>query len=281
MEFINGFKCYDPALIGDEKYFPEFGFEATENAHQTSFWYRSRNRLFKSLVELLEETSKEGKITRHFLEIGCGSGAVLNYLANFFKHFGFVGLEGHLSGLTRARATAPSNVELVQGNALSIPFEAEFDYVGLFDVIEHVDDDIVALRNASKAMKDGGYLIVSVPQYEFLWSVADENSGHKRRYSRKHLIDKMKSAGLRPFLVTSFFATVFPLMFTSRVYMKIKSGIFGPKQGLAVELSVPKWLDYILEKLTRIDEFFIRQGFFLPFGGTLIVVAKKDIKLVE
>ena len=75
----------------------------------------------------------------------------------------------------------------MQLDARELPYEAAFDAVGAFDVIEHITEDERVLASMHRALKPGGVLIVTVPQHKWLWSWTDEQARHKRRYGRREL----------------------------------------------------------------------------------------------
>ena len=176
-----------------------------------SFWVWSRTRLLRREILQLTAPLERAKV----LEIGCGTGVFLQSLADE-PNLELLGSEIYLRGLKSARARN-SSVEYVQLDASDIPFEAEFDVVGAFDVIEHIDDDISVLRGICQALKPGGHALITVPQHQFLWSSLDELVHHKRRYGRKELMDKARQAGLEVRFVSSFLFMLFPLMLLSRL----------------------------------------------------------------
>ena len=142
------------------------------------------------------------------LEVGCGTGFVLQQLAAE-NRYELTGLESHIAGLRYARARLPS-VEFVQADARDLPYESEFDAVGAFDVIEHVGEDEAVLASIRRALKVGGIVIVTVPQHKWLWSGTDEQAMHKRRYTRRELMTKLETAGLRSCDCTSFVTVLLP-----------------------------------------------------------------------
>ena len=79
-------------------------------------------------------------------------------------------------------------------DARRIPYEAEFDVIGAFDVIEHIYEDAAVLQQMHRAVRPGGGIIVTVPQHRFLWSKQDEFSCHFRRYTRGELMSKVSCA---------------------------------------------------------------------------------------
>jgi hypothetical protein len=124
-------------------------------------------------------------------------------------------------------------------------------------------------------LKKDGVLIMSVPQHMFLWSKLDEIVKHKRRYSRRELVAKLKANDFDITFATSFLFTLFPLMLLSRLFDR--GGDQSPSDERALEKRVKfsGVLNTIFDFLMRIDEGLIRLGASLPFGGTLVVVARK------
>src|SRR4029077_3610296 len=138
-----------------------------------------------------------------FLEVGCGTGFVLTGVRRQFPSVQVAGTDIFTEGLAFARQRLPC-VELFQMDARRIPFEAEFDVIGAFDVLEHIEEDEQALGELFRCCRPGGGIVITVPQHRFLWSAADEYAYHKRRYSRRELISKVRMAGFEILRVTSF-----------------------------------------------------------------------------
>ena len=167
-------------------------------------------------------TLAHGRPTR-LLEIGCGTGTLLRSLGGT-AGLELVGSEAYLRGLRSAIRNAVG-VDFIQVDALRIPFLSEFDIVGAFDVIEHVDDDEAVLRGIFRALRPGGHLLLTVPQHRFLWSRLDELVHHKRRYGRRDLVDKTRSAGFEIGYVTSFVFALFPLLLASRLLDRVPRSV--------------------------------------------------------
>ena len=172
---LEGFRAFAPGLARkNEGFGPEY-FEHLARLESGHFWFEHRNRVILWGVRRFLPQAKS------FLEIGCGTGFVLSAIRANDPRSRLAGGEIHVGGLTFARRRLPG-VELFQIDATSIPFESEFDAIGAFDVIEHIEQDVMALKEAHRALVPGGILFLSVPQHPFLWSAVDEHSFHKRRY---------------------------------------------------------------------------------------------------
>jgi SAM-dependent methyltransferase len=229
-----------------------------------SFWFRTRN------VLLLQTLDAHFPAARSLLEVGCGNGYVLAAIAGLHPQMMLAGSDLSAAGLLRARERIPGAM-LVRADARELPFEAEFDVVGAFDVIEHVADDGEVLAAMRRAVRPGGGILLSVPQHRWLWSEADRYSGHERRYTRGDLAAKLARAGLRLRRMTSFVTLLLPAMVLSRSWDALARRRFDPSRELAVD----RRLDRVLEAVMRVEVAAIGRGIGLPFGGSLLAVAER------
>lgn len=242
--------------------FPEESFAVLAAAEANHWWFRTRNR-----VLLWALRSHVGRFSS-FLEIGCGTGFVLEGIRSAYPNADIHGSEFFEEGLLFARERIPSatfaQIDATQMNDIEC-----YDVIGAFDVIEHIEQDQLVLNNLSKAIKKGGSLIVSVPQHRWLWSEVDEYACHVRRYTRSELIEKIQSAGLRVEYTTSFVSFLVPLMWLSR--LRARAGDYDPM----AEFRIPNWLNYSLEQIMKLELSILKLGIPMPFGGSLLLVAKK------
>jgi SAM-dependent methyltransferase len=266
---IDGIKCYSPDVANSYHDYPDGGFDVTDKLEAESFWVRSRNRLIKSIIN---KYSMRPNKTR-FLDIGCGTGAVIQAVIGN-SDLVITGSEIYLKGLFYAKNKLP-DAEFVQFDVTQGILPEKFDMVGAFDVIEHIEDDIASISNVYEMLYDGGFFIVTVPQYMFLWSRLDEIVKHKRRYTRKELLIKLQRQGFVISYCSSFLFTLFPLMLVSRMIDFNKKEKESSEVEFENKVSFPKTLNWIFDKIMRFDETLISLGMSLPFGGSLLVVAKK------
>ncbi len=264
---IDGIKCYHPEVAADFGSYPESGFGVTEEVEETSFWVRSRTRLLRR--EVLRAVSARPRA--RFLEIGCGTGTLLHSLASD-SSLELLGSEIYLRGL-RSAAAKESSIEFIQLDATAMPFESEFDVIGAFDVIEHINDDETVLLRIRHALKSGGHLILTVPQHPFLWSRLDEFVDHRRRYSRRELVRKIEAAGLAVEYVTSFMFTLFPLMLVSRLFDRRSGKLTAADFDRRVRFS--PFVNRLFYKIVALDDAMISRRWSLPWGGTLFAIAIK------
>lgn len=235
--------------------------QALEAGH---FWFRSRNRLLQWAF------GRYFAGATSFLEIGCGTGFVLSGLREKFPALRLAGSEIYASGLRFAVKRLPG-VNLFQIDARRLPFELEFDVIGAFDVLEHIQEDELVLAGLSRAIRPGGGLMLTVPQHWFLWSSVDEYACHKRRYTRTELVGKVRRAGFDVMKVTSFVSLLLPILLLSRWKRNRPGGSFDP----LAEFKIGPHTNRILEAILGFERALITAGISFPAGGSLLLVARK------
>ena len=232
---------------------------AIESGH---WWFRSRNHI---IIWALRRFVPE---FRDFLEVGCGTGFVLQGVSGAFPTVQLKGTEYFDEGLVHARERIPQ-AEFIQLDARLMTDTMSHDVIGAFDVIEHIEGDELVLNNLANALRSGGSLLLTVPQHRWLWSSVDEQACHVRRYSRKELMNKVSKTGLKVKYVSSFVSFLVPLMWLSRLRAKAQS-------DASSEFHIPNWLNQLLEGVMSIEIWLMRRGITFPIGGSLILVAKKS-----
>jgi trans-aconitate methyltransferase len=205
------------------------------------------------------------------LEVGCGTGYVLEGISKAFPTAEIHGAEYYEEGLGFARARVPT-ARFSQLDVTKMTESNRYDAIGAFDVIEHIEEDQKALINLARALTPNGKLIISVPQHQWLWSSTDEAACHVRRYSSKDLEKKLLQAGLKLDYKSSFVSLLTPLMYISR--QRSKTLETDPMS----ELKLPKLLNSSLEIIMMVELFLMKLGIKFPVGGSLFVVASKAKK---
>ena len=228
-----------------------------------SFWFRGRSDLIEWALR------RYFPRTRDFLEIGCGTGYVLDRLHRSFPDLSLSGTELFAEGLQYARARVGDAAELSQLDATQPRFHEEFDAVGAFDVIEHIQNDAAVLANVRAALRPGGGLLLTVPQHEWLWSETDVAAHHVRRYTRSGLRDSLAGAGFEILRITSFMTLLLPAMWLAR--RRRGDGM----QEVEAELDLPAPVNAIGRMALGLDSALIRAGINLPFGGSLLAIARR------
>jgi len=162
----------------------------------------------------------------------------------------------------------------MQMDARQIPYTDEFDVIGAFDVLEHIEDDSRVLAEVHRALTPGGLLMLTVPQHPWLWSAVDDYACHVRRYTAQLLHTRIRAAGFEILRSTSFVFSLLPLMFASRMLKKTSMKEDARVDAVA-ELRISPTLNGLFEKMIGMDIALIQRNIDLPVGGSRFVVAKR------
>jgi len=268
-KIISGIKCYSPGVAESYDDYPDEGFDVTDQLESESFWVRSRNRLIKNIINQYSRGRGETK----FLDIGCGTGEVIRTIGTN-PNLKITGSEIYLNGLLYAKKKLP-DAEFIQYDVTQGRLPEDFDIIGAFDVIEHIENDRSAIANIYEMLRDGGYFVVTVPQYMFLWSRLDEIVRHKRRYSRTEILAKLRQQGFVVEYCSSFLFVLFPMMVISRIFDRNKKESESTEVEFKNRVSFPRMLNRFFDNAMRIDEALIDLKISLPYGGSLLVIAKR------
>jgi SAM-dependent methyltransferase len=231
----------------------------TLRAEESHWWYRGRRRIVTDTVATLARNEPR------ILDAGCGSGRNMVELA----HFGSVtGTDVSERALELARERAVGAAELARLEQL--PFaDGSFDLITCLDVIEHIPDDVGALRELRRVIANDGQLIVTVPAYPWLWGRHDVANHHQRRYTGKTLVAAGTSADWQLERLTHFNALLLPAAAGYRLLER-----FLPDRGDAPsELDrTPTWANRMLESVLRFEAGLLRRGWRIPFGLSLLAI---------
>ena len=263
----SGFQALAPDLAAASEGFDTALFAELAALEARSFWFRARNRL---IVWALRRYFPG---FTGFLEIGCGTGYVLQGVAAAFPAATLCATEAQTEGLCHAAERVP-RATFLQMDARHMPFDREFDVIGAFDVIEHIAEDEAVLGEMHRATLPGGGVLLTVPQHPFLWSEYDVRAHHVRRYTAAELRHKLVRAGFEIVRMTSFVSLLLPLMMLSRRSRHSTHGPAADYDPLA-ELRTGSFANALLERMLGVERMLICGGLSLPCGGSLLVAARR------
>jgi SAM-dependent methyltransferase len=226
------------------------------------WWYRGRRRVIRAELERLELPPNA-----RILDAGCGSGRTLEELV----HYGQVsGLELNPDAAQVARDRGCGEVHV--GRLEELPWEADsFDLITCLDVIEHTPDDRATLRELRRVSRPDGWLLVTVPAYQALWSYHDEANHHYRRYGRGTLGAAASEAGWRLERMT-YFNT---LLLAPAATVRLTQRRLRPNNNQSSDLRLgPRWLNRVLERPLQIEASWLARGRTLPAGLSLLAVLR-------
>jgi SAM-dependent methyltransferase len=243
-------------------------FDSLVDAEDNHFWFAVRNRVIASVLRRLVRNKQPGY---HVLEIGCGAGNVLRVLESTCVGGQVMGVELFEEGARRARTRVDCPV--VTGDIDAMSFEHRFDLIGMFDVLEHIEDDVATLRHVTELLAPGGRVLVTVPADPRLWSSFDVASHHHRRYTKESLVRSFRAAGFELEYLTPFMVLLHPLMRLRRSTPEA-----GGVDGSAVvdaEFRINRYVNVIAHALMLPESWWVRRGWRLPVGTSLLAVARR------
>lgn len=243
--------------------------EIEEDKH---WWFAGRTWSLLNMIDRLVEPDGSKRV----LDIGCGAGNMFHHLARYGP---VVGVDNNPKPLVVARERG-YNVR--EGVAEDLPLDDEaFDLVALLDTVEHCDDDIAVLRECYRVCAPGGYLVVTVPAFMWLWSHNDVLNDHKLRYTAKELREKLIRIGFRVRRMTYNNFFVFPMaagLILLRRGASQEPELASPHfddESYQVEMEpAPPLLNTILSGVTWTESQVLR-WLNLPVGTSIICIAQK------
>ena len=189
------------------------------------------------------------------------------------KEFGSVlGVDLSESALSYCRKRGIEQLLRASADDLKTVPADKYDVVTALDIIEHIEDDSKALLEFNRVCKSGGYVLITVPAYNFLWSNHDIALSHRRRYNRKELEEKVSKAGFKTVKTTYFITFLLPVIFIFRIFQKMFQKNKIPDTAYIMP---PVFLNVIFIMILRIEANLIR-FLNLPAGVSLICIAEKE-----
>jgi ubiquinone/menaquinone biosynthesis C-methylase UbiE len=220
-----------------------------------TFWFKAK----KDFIDII--LSKNIKKNSKILNIGCGTGDDLRIIS---KYGTLYLLDSDKKALDLIKE---KSYKKIVGDACHLKFPSNFfDVIVIFDVLEHIVDDRIAVKEMYRVLKEKGLLIFTVPAFQCLFSSHDVALEHKRRYNKKRLNVLFKEFKIKEIGYWNF-STFFPLA----VLRILKKGS-KPKVDA---MSMPKLLDLFLYKIMSLENKLIKSGIKMPFGLTIYGICNK------
>jgi SAM-dependent methyltransferase len=231
---------------------------AEEGRH---WWFRGRRRILDSVIRRVDLPANA-----RILELGSGTGGNLAMLAQFGR---VTAVE--MNETARAISKARGIIQDIRAGCLpdEAPLGGEmFDLIGLFDVLEHIEEDDAALGVIRRHLAPGGSFIVMVPAYAWMWSAHDEAAHHKRRYAKAQLQAKLRAAG---FVITrlSYLNT---LLFPLAVVVRLASRLLNQSKASG-NTTPPFIVNEVFARVFGVESRLLAWAD-LPFGLSLLAIAR-------
>lgn len=241
-------------------HYPDEGNDLCFRLEDSSFWFQHRNDCILAAVRLCPPSGM-------VLDVGGGNG----FVSLALQHSGceVALLEPGEVGIANARQRGVHT--LICATLEDAGFRpASIPAVGLFDVLEHIDDDRRFLSETRQLLVPGGRLYLTTPAYRRLWSQEDEAAGHRRRYTLARLRSLLSEAGFRTdFASYFFFPLPLPILLARTLRRNAKSRPDDHRlpRGLAGR---------ILQRMLAAELRRLQKGRPIPFGSSCLVVAARS-----
>jgi SAM-dependent methyltransferase len=237
-------------------------YQRLDELEQDHWWFVARRDIISKMISRFAPANPKRKL----LEAGCGTGGNLRMLA------GFGALEAfELDEEARKIAKSKLAINIKPGMLPDgIPYEpGQFDIVGAFDVLEHVEHDVESMKMLGEQLTSDGKLFITVPAMPWLWSKHDVTHHHFRRYTKASLDAALRKAGLEPVRVGYFNTLLFPLIAGLRLARKA----LGVKETADDAMPSP-FANRLLTSIFALERFAVGK-IAAPFGVSLYAVARK------
>ncbi|NCU31791.1 MAG: class I SAM-dependent methyltransferase [Candidatus Moranbacteria bacterium] len=249
--------------------FPEDSYNQCFEVEDKSFWFKHRNDCIVSVVKHFHSGT-------FILDIGGGNGFVSYALQQ--KGIKTYMMEPGQDGIMNAKKRGVKN--LIMSTLETAGFRhSTIPSIGIFDVLEHIEDDRGFLQNIKNHLTPGGKLFITVPAFQALWSENDEYAGHMRRYSVPQLEELLVKTGFEINYSSYFFSVMLPFIFLCRK----RAGIAGGKKKIKKvseaaknSLRMPFLLSPFFNCIWKLELFMVKRKMKIPAGSSIIIVAERS-----
>jgi 2-polyprenyl-3-methyl-5-hydroxy-6-metoxy-1,4-benzoquinol methylase len=248
--------------------YPDKGNDHCMQIEEDSFWFKHRN-------DIISVSVKKHSSDKVFFDIGGGNGFVAKRLqddliSTVLVEPGKLGaINSHKRGIKNILCSTLEDAGFLDNSV---------DTVGLFDVVEHIKDDISFLTNINKYMKNDGYLYITVPAFNFLWSNEDNDAGHFKRYTTTEINKVLKKSGFK-IVQSTYIFSILPIpvflfrSIPSRLGLNKNSSKLEKHQN---EHKQKKGLvNNILQRIWKWELSRVENDKKIRIGGSCFVIAKK------
>lgn len=236
-----------------------------QRLEETHWWFIGRQKVISQVLQ-------QKIIPRHIeraLDVGCGTGFCTSLVTPLADSVYGVEIADEMIQILKQKN---KKLHILQGEWPNVAINQTFKLVTLFDALEHIQDDRVALKKVESVLEPGGIVVLTVPAYMFLWSEHDVISHHKRRYTKEQMRAVIsESTGLTIMRLT-YFNTFF---FIPIVLFRLIKNALGVRTSASDVFVMPKVLNSAMAWLFGLEGTLLRRMNF-PFGTSLLCIAQKN-----
>jgi 2-polyprenyl-3-methyl-5-hydroxy-6-metoxy-1,4-benzoquinol methylase len=235
-------------------------YEFMRKQQDSHWWFRGRLKCMEAFLRGANALRVRGNV----LDIGSGFGSMVPLL----QRMGDVdAIEVNPEVFPHLRNRGVKRIYQIENFPDQLPGQ-KYDVVAMFDVLEHIQDDAKAVRLLhDEVLKANGLAVISVPAYNWLWSVHDVRAHHFRRYGQKELVSLFRKAGFTEIRTTYFMTMLLPLAIVQRFVERSFSGCESSSL-------LPKVIGELFYKVFASERMLIK-GRGLPFGLSIALVGRR------
>jgi SAM-dependent methyltransferase len=228
------------------------------------WWYKARLFILEQVLLFLYP----GISNLRILNAGAGTGIITRR----FRRFGrVISLDLFDEALKLCKQNGSKNNVLADAQVL--PFKSDtFDLAIGFDVMEHLGDDLAGIEEIKRVLRPGGKYFLSVPAYNFMWSLSDDIAHHRRRYTYSSFLSLLVNAGLVPKKISYFNTIFFPLAVIQRFLNKILKVQLKEDDFIPI---LPPLMNKIFTWVFSFEAYPLRWINF-PYGLSILAIGEKS-----
>lgn len=239
-------------------------FNEVEKKH---WWWEGRRELLKLL------TANENP--KKILDVGCGTGETLSFVKTIFPKAKLYGIDTSRRAIKYSRQRGHKNI--LYSKAEDLPFKKNtFDLIMFLDVLEHIEEDQLAINEASRVLKKKGIIVITSPGLNLIWSNHDVEQGHKRRYTRKRIKLLAERSGLNIRFISYFNFFLSPPIILIRLLSNVKPfySFSSYDNGINYDIVNVGLVNSILKKIFIFEIKMLRYVKYI-FGISIVAVLEK------
>lgn len=252
----------------EQNYYKEY-----YNLERNHWWFVAREKILSNYIGKLKKQNSLLSTKINILNVGCGTGRTSEWLSKF----------GQVTSIEYDKfccefAVEKTGLEIINGSITELPFKNEtFDLVCAFDVIEHVENDQLAVNELKRVVKKEAVVLITVPAFMSLWSHHDVINHHFKRYKQKEIktLFEKENEGIEIYSSYFNFFLFLPIYLFRKVSNLFQTGSKREGSGSDFEAFKPGIFNNILYQLMAFEGKIINKGISFPFGVSILYSWKK------
>ncbi|MBS1744409.1 MAG: class I SAM-dependent methyltransferase [Bacteroidetes bacterium] len=231
------------------------------------WWFVVRQKIIRRFLQRYLNGKQENKL--HILNIGAAGGATSTFLSAFGEVTSVESDDFFIQYLVE------NNFNVTKASVTELPFSQNtFDLVCAFDVLEHVENDALAINEMTRVCKENGYVCITVPAFQMLWSNHDVVNHHYRRYTKSGFANLVNHAPLKIIKCSYFNSLLFlPILMVRK--LSALTGRKNPGKSDFEMYKTPAIVDFLLKSIFSVETVLVPPVQF-PFGVSLLALMKKN-----